>query len=57
MNKEKITIKLEKLLNRKPTDKEIINAETDLLLNQQIALDEIQEIKSRLDKLEKIKLI
>lgn len=54
-NKEKIKEKLEKYLNRKPTEDEIINAEKDQNIINEILLDEINNINEEIIKLKKKK--
>lgn len=50
---QKLEQKLIQHLNREPKPNELANAKTDKGLLVQVLLDEVEEIKSRLDKLEK----
>ena len=52
MDKTKLKVKLEKMLNRKATPDELINAEKDSLLIQEMVLDELENHEKRLKKLE-----
>ncbi len=55
IDKTKLKEKLENYLGRKAKDNELINAEKDYNLVNEIILEKLEEIKSRLDKLEKQK--
>lgn len=53
MDKEKLKQKLEIKLKREPFPQELINAEKDVNLINELIQDEIEDIKKRLTVLEK----
>lgn len=57
IEKTKIKDKLEKLLNRKPSSDEIINAQKDFNIVNEILYDEIEDIKKDIIKLKIKKMI
>ena len=53
IDETKIKSKLEKLLNRKPKKSEIINAQTDFNIVNEILFDEVELLKEEIIKLKK----
>lgn len=49
--KNKIADKLVKFLNREPSDNEILNAEKDANIREQIRNDELEIMKTEIDNL------
>ena len=53
ISETKIKEKLEKLLNRKPKKNEIINAQTDFNITNEILFDDVEILNSEVEVLKK----
>ena len=52
IDKEKIKVKLRKLLNREPSENEVENSKNDPVINCEIMAEDIDNLEKRVEKLE-----